>query len=318
MTRLAALISFTLILFFLSGCDKPNQDDLQSYKKNDVLKLVCQTICANTTTGLGSIFIDNDSIACAEMAQRFTHASRFFEEGEGYVFIETRSGYNISHPANPELQGNSTTGIVDADGKYIVQDMIDLVNYTGFGFLEYRYKNPANDEVEYKTTFVDAIENSTWYAGCGFYHIDYGNLYTQRMMNEEVVKNAVISMAGGVRALLDNYAQDSLQGVYLMRDFLRHIRFFDNQSGYFYVIDYNGYNVVQPPDPSIQGTYEWDIVDSRGNYLVRGLVETAQDGGGFYSYYWEDYQSGEEKMKTAFVMPVEGYDYLIGSGVYSK
>jgi signal transduction histidine kinase len=76
--------------------------------------------------------------------------------------------------------------------------------------------------------------------------------------------------------------------------------------------------VVQPPDPFIQGTYEWDIQDSRGNYLVRGLVETGQSGGGFYSYYWMDYEAGQEKLKTAYVKQIPGKDYLIGSGMYSK
>jgi signal transduction histidine kinase len=230
--------------------------------------------------------------------------------------VESNSGFNISHPQNPQLEGTSTINQVDANGKMIVQEMIDLIEHTGFGFLEYSYANPGSGAVELKTTFVKSIPEAGWYLGSGFYHHD-GGLLTAGQVNEMIVKQAVESMAGGLGNIFETHVTDSLQGVELMRDFLRHIRFFDDHSGYFYVIDFNGYNVVQPPDPSIQGTYEWDIQDSRGNYLVRGLVETAQNGGGYYSYYWPDYEAGSEKLKKAYVKQIPGKDYLIGSGVYS-
>jgi len=196
--------------------------------------------------------------------------------------------------------------------------MIDIASNIGFGFLEYNFANPASGLVEKKTTFVTMIPEADWYAGSGFYHKDVFPLIEEFELNKMVVKEAVTAIAKGLGAIYETQVTDSMQGVELMQTFLKHIRFFDNRSGYFYVIDFSGYNVVQPPDPSIQGTYEWDIQDSRGNYLVRGLVETAQNGGGYYSYYWMDYQTQQEKLKTAYVMQIPGKDYLIGSGIYSS
>jgi hypothetical protein len=41
-----------------------------------------------------------------------------------------------------------------------------------------------------------------------------------------------------------------------------------------------------------------------------------KSGRRFYSYYWMVYQTNTEKLRNAFVIPIEGINYLIGSGVY--
>ncbi len=314
---MACLLWVPLLLMY--SCDNNDDPVVAYYTQNNLDKAVVQTVATNLGTGFNDLFADRytDSLSRARFCIDFTQGARFMDDGSGYVFVETLNGYNIAHPANPSLEGTSTIGQTDADGKKIVEEMISMVQHTGFGFLEYNYENPATQTIQKKTTFVKAIPEASWYAGAGFYHHS-GPLYTANELNEEVVKQSVEAMAGGVGAVLQAHAADSLQGVDLMRALLKNIRFFDDQSGYFYVIDFNGYNVVQPPDPSIQGTYEWDIQDSRGNYLVRGLVETAQNGGGFYTYYWEDYTSGQEKLKTAYVQKIPGQEYLIGSGVYNS
>ncbi len=59
------------------------------------------------------------------------------------------------------------------------------------------------------------------------------------------------------------------------------MRFFEDRSGYFFVLDYRGYNVVQPPEPSREGNYQWNMQDTKGNYLMQGLIAMAKAGGGF-------------------------------------
>lgn len=312
---------FILALPFIvcTSCVK-DIDQQAQYSQNDGLKAITRTIVTNLGTGFNSIFAqpEKDSLKQASIIQDFTHNARFLDDESGYIFAGTFSGFNISHPVNLNIEGTSTIGLVDAFGKEIVAEMINLAQYTGFGFLEYDYENPATGLVEKKTSFVKAIPEISWYVGAGFYHLDDEPFLTAQEINEQVVIQSVSVMAKGLGAIFENHISDSIQGVNWMRSFLGNIRFFDNQSGYFFVIDYSGYNVVQPPNPDFQGTYEWDFQDSKGNFLVQGLIETAQSGGGFYEYYWENYQTGAEERKKAFVKEIPGKDYLIGSGVYLK
>ncbi len=310
--------NFTLLIiavFFFSSCEK--EPEQAAYPYYQVLKESVQTNVSTFNTGLYSLG-DTwlvDSIEKVKFCKAFAHAAFFLDEPQSYLFVESLNGYNIAHPAQPELEGQSSLEQTDAHGNLIVLKMIDLVTYQNGGFLSYDYSD-LNGNIDEKTTYVKAIPGTDWYAGSGFYGRMNEPYLCDFKKNEKVVQEAVNFMARGLAAVLPTTASDSLERVELMRTFLRHIRFFDNLSGYFFVLDYRGYNVVQPPEPEREGNYQWDMQDSRGNYLMQGLIETAQNGGGFYSYYWMDYQTNTEQFKNAYVTPIPGYDYLIGSGVY--
>jgi signal transduction histidine kinase len=311
------IITGLLTSAFITGCDKED-DENASYSNHEVLKQIVQINTTGFSTGINSLFdsVIVDSTRRASFCQTLLKDARFMDDGSGYLFIESLSGYNIAHPYHPEIQGTYSMDQTDAHGNYVVRKMIDIIRFTGFGFLKYDYMNPSSGAVESKTTFVTAIPYSNWYAGSGFYFTGNEPYFNDKSKSEKEVMEAVNFMGKGVAAILPEFSNDSLEGVQLMRKLLRNIRFFDDQSGYFFVLDFHGYNVVQPPEPEREGNYQWDMQDSRGNYLMRGLIAKAQEGGGFYSYYWIDYQTNTEKLKNAYVIPIPGYDYLIGSGVY--
>lgn len=317
-THYLSYIAFAMCsISFLSSCGPDTEADIALYSQNDVNKESIQVVTTNFATGMNSVFSNSctDSLSRAELAQTLTHGNFYLEDASAYLFIETESGYSISHPKNWALEGNSSINQTDAYGKEIIPSMIAISSHIGFGFLEYYYDN--NGTVEEKLTFIKSIPVAGWYAGSGFYYGDEQPLISLDAKNEKIVEQAVKTMAIALaNELASAYDADSLGGVAFMREFLQYIRFYDDQSGYFYVIDFSGYNVVQPPNPAIQGTYEWDIQDSRGNYLVRDLIQTAQTGGGYCEYYWENYQTGTEQLKKAYVRQIPGTDYLIGSGIY--
>lgn len=317
------LFSILALLIISSSCTK-NSEVVQIktavYTQNDLKKSISQCIGSATAVGFGHIFQlhDMDSLERALLIQNYSRNSRFLADRSAYIYTESLSGYSICNPANPDLEGTFTLGQEDANGKLIVQEMVEMASYTGYGFMEYDYLNPVSNKIEAKTTFIQRIPNSNWYIGSGHYQGGEFPYLTSLELNESLVQNSVTFMAEALSFMISSFDGDSLAKVSLMQDFLRFSRFFDDQSGYFYVIDFRGYNVVQPPNPDFQGTYELNIQDSRGNYLVRGLIETAQGGGGFYEYYWINYQTDKEELKKAYVAQIPGFDYLIGSGVYLK
>jgi signal transduction histidine kinase len=123
-------------------------------------------------------------------------------------------------------------------------------------------------------------------------------------------------MAGGLGGLF-TYLDDSLLSISYCRGFIDHIRFFDNQSGYFFVYDFNAVNIAHGTQKDLQGKNLWDYQDSRGNYVLRDMINIVKtDGSGFYDYYWDNPLSGKEEAKKAYVTKIPGCDYFIGSGVY--
>ena len=131
-----------------------------------------------------------------------------------------------------------------------------------------------------------------------------------------VVENATKSMAEGLSGGFD-MLPDSMDRVMFCREFIDHIRFFDNNSGYFFMYDFNCVNVAHGTQKNLQGQNLFDYQDSKGNYVIRGLMDVVKSSGsGYYDYYWNNPVSGLEEPKKAFVYKLPGIDYFIGSGVY--
>jgi len=296
-----------------------SEEQMQAlYSQNDANKQIVETIGTLFSTGLNAVFTDTalPTYDKADFCKNFTHSALFFDSEDGYVAVEGSDGITISNPKNQQVEGTSILDMKDADGNEFVQKMIDIARFSDYGFYTYNLENPSSKQVEKYTTFVKSVSEINGYLRTGFFNSSSEKLQSPNEVNQEIVRNAVQAMAKGLGGILTAHAGDSMEGVQLVRSFLRHIRYFDNQSGYFYVIDFNGYNIAQPPNPAIQGTYEYDLQDSKGNYLVRGLIETAQSGGGFYEYYWVNYQTNKDDLKKAYVTQIPGTNYLIGSGVY--
>ncbi|PLX10617.1 MAG: C50 carotenoid epsilon cyclase, partial [Marinilabiliales bacterium] len=85
------------------------------------------------------------------------------------------------------------------------------------------------------------------------------------------------------------------------------------------IYDFNCINVAHGTQKDLQGQNLYDYQDSKGNYVIRELVNIVKtDGSGYYNYYWNNPQTGKEEAKTAIVYKVPGIDYLIGSGIYRE
>jgi methyl-accepting chemotaxis protein len=99
---------------------------------------------------------------------------------------------------------------------------------------------------------------------------------------------------------------------------LRSVRF--GESGYFFVIDYDGVSRLSPATPELEGRSLLDIKDADGGFPfreMRALVRS--DGGGFAVYHWKKPgESGDRKTsaKTSYVLAIPELELMIGSGVY--
>jgi signal transduction histidine kinase len=133
--------------------------------------------------------------------------------------------------------------------------------------------------------------------------------------NNRVAVAAVHVAAAGLGEVLNDVSGENAR-IEVIREFIDPIRFFNDQSGYFYVYDYDCLNIAHAVDKTLPGQNLYDYRDMRDNFVIRELSAAARDGGGFVTYYWPHPGTKEEQRKVGYVEPIPGTDYFIGTGYY--
>jgi cytochrome c len=118
----------------------------------DLLKRAATALHANPKEALGEF---------NNPASRFTHYDL-------YVFVVgLNDGKFYAMGANPGLVGMDVKDLKDAAGKPIIQDMMAIAKEKGSGEYDYVWRNPANNKVEPKHSYVERVDD--YLVGVGYY-----------------------------------------------------------------------------------------------------------------------------------------------------
>lgn len=90
-----------------------------------------------------------------------------FHDRDLYPFIYDMSGVCVAHGAKPVLIGKNLIGLRDQDGKFLIQDMLEIVNTTGSGWYDYKWPNPITNKIEDKSSYVEKMGD--YMVGVGVY-----------------------------------------------------------------------------------------------------------------------------------------------------
>jgi len=134
---------------------------------------------------------------------------------------------------------------------------------------------------------------------------------------EQIAVIMVHSVAAGLGEIIKSISTEK-ERIELIRMFIAPIRFYVDNSGYFYVYDLNCVNLAHATQPELQGKNLYDYQDIKGKYVIQKLAEKAQERGGFVEYYWQNPQTKKEQKKIGYVEIIPGTNYFIGTGVYLK
>ncbi|WP_020588253.1 cache domain-containing protein [Desulfobacter curvatus] len=92
---------------------------------------------------------------------------------------------------------------------------------------------------------------------------------------------------------------------------------YDNDSGYYFVNDFDSNSVIHPIKPAIEGTSFKNIEDKNGVYYVNKMVDIAKkNGAGILDYRWENPTTGKVEDKISYVFKFEPFDWIVGTGAY--
>jgi hypothetical protein len=140
------------------------------------------------------------------------------------------------------------------------------------------------------------------------------NLESERQTAVAVVHSSAV----GLGTVLKNY-QSETDRITFLRAYIDPIRFYTDQTGYFYIYDFDCVNIAHATQKDLQGQNLYNYQDSKGNFVIRELAAAAKNGGGFVEYYWVNPSSTSagEQRKVGYVEPILGTNYFIGTGVYT-
>lgn len=83
---------------------------------------------------------------------------------------------------------------------------------------------------------------------------------------------------------------------------------------YVMVYDMEGNNKAHGSNPKLIGKNLLEIKDADGKFIVKGLIEVANKGKGWFDYKWPNAATKAVEPKSTYVEKVE--DVLIGVGIY--
>ena len=132
---------------------------------------------------------------------------------------------------------------------------------------------------------------------------------------KQIMVAAVHASAVGLGELLKKCCGEA-ERTDLIRTYANKIRFFPDQTGYFFVYNYDCLNIALPNPLDWQGKNLYNLQDPHGKYQIRELSAAAKKGGGFVEYYWLKPGSTEHYKKLSYAEPISGTDYFIGTGAY--
>jgi signal transduction histidine kinase len=85
-----------------------------------------------------------------------------------FTFLANGDGIEQANGANVKLVGKNVTQMKDADGKFLIKDILALgMSKEGRGWVDYKWPNPSTGTIDSKRTYVERVEDVI--IGCGIY-----------------------------------------------------------------------------------------------------------------------------------------------------
>jgi len=107
-----------------------------------------------------------DDQAAKEQAKAILSNMTFGDDGYFYVYAD--DGLNLVHPRQPDLVGTNLWNMRDADGTWVIRELIARAKEGG-GFQRYLWPKPSTNKVERKLGYSVYLPRWGWMLGTGIY-----------------------------------------------------------------------------------------------------------------------------------------------------
>jgi methyl-accepting chemotaxis protein len=140
-------------------------------------------------------------------------------------------------------------------------------------------------------------------------------LFSQKEAQLRAEVETAVAIAESFRARSTTGEMSDAEARRRAAEAIRPIRF-GADGNYVFVYDTTGTNLVMGPKPEMEGQNLIGLKDSKGRFLIRGLIDAAKAGGGLYTYDWVKPGARVESVKFSYAMPVRAWDWMVGTGFH--
>ena len=99
----------------------------------------------------------------------FNNPKGQFVKDDLYINSNDFDGINLANGASPAMAGSNHLQLKDMNGKYFIQEMIEIAKTKGSGWVEYTWTNPLTKKTQTKATYVKKVEGANVFIGCGVF-----------------------------------------------------------------------------------------------------------------------------------------------------
>ncbi len=225
-----------------------------------------------------------DMAARKAVAIAIIKSMRWGKHNKGYFWLQDTDANIIMHPIKPSLDGKNLLSLQDPNGKFLFKAFDEVAKEKGAGFVSYKWPKPGSDKPVSKISYVKLFQPWGWIIGGGIY---------LNSIEKELQDKALKTISS--------------------------IRYGKNNAGYLFINDSKGICILNAAKPSLKGKNMYDIKDKKGNYIIRELISAAASSkaGGFFRYYWPKPGSNIPLAKLSFARKLQGWDWNIGTGIYT-
>ena len=208
-----------------------------------------------------------------------------FANDTGYFFATRMDGVEMLFADHPELEGTSLRDVRDTEGRYVIREMIALVQSRGEGFYEYLWTKPGMSGNRFrKISFIKKMEPCDWLIGAGVYIDD---------ILLEVQKELLVRTS--------------------------RIRF--GTEGYIFINKMDGTAMVSNGRVFGEEQKLWEVFPEKAGknreVFLKEYQAARQKGGAYINYTWQRLTRPEmESPKVSFIQGFPDFGWIVGAGVY--
>jgi polar amino acid transport system substrate-binding protein len=232
----------------------------------------------------------------------FNNPNGKFKQGELYLFVYDFNGTCLADGATIGRVGKNFYTELDKYGTPVTRLKIALAK-TGAGFLSYYWPDPNTKEVHIKTSYIKKENNTAIGAG----------IYKAIDVPQNLIEIKLEEVKAFINTGIEYFKKHGAKKAY--KEFANPNGPFRRGNRYFFIMSYKGIMLADGADPKEVGQDFYNVPDEFGTPFIQLFIQIAKEGGGSVSYYWLEPTTKKNKLKVAYVMPLDKNSF-IASGFY--
>ncbi|AWI74239.1 hypothetical protein CEW83_02555 [Parazoarcus communis] len=217
-----------------------------------------------------------------------------FTDKELYVYVLDTNGTMLtSGGSSATLIGRNLSQMRDVTGKPFFAEILDKARTVGYGEVDYRWLNWADNSVQRKHAYFEKVGDRILSVG---YYINRSSPEQTRAFLDRAVEAMEIEPSSAIREF------NRLDGRFVQDDL--YVFVIDRESGHF---------VAHGSMPRLVGTDGSELRDKAGTPIIRPMLDqAARDKSGELDYLWKNPVTRKTEPKRTVFKIVDRYIVAVG------